>query len=83
MDGIRDPLARPSLQLRALLQALRDHDVDWVLPGSTVLAIYGAQVTSNDLDVVHPDSTRRTFVDVGPVSRVQIFESRATVSTLI
>lgn len=57
-----DPLARPSLQLRALLQALRDHDVDWVLSGSTVLAIYGAQVIPNDLDVVpapDPENLRR------------------------
>ncbi|MEO6085507.1 MAG: hypothetical protein ABIQ18_20540 [Umezawaea sp.] len=57
-----DPLARPGLQLRALLQALRDHDVEWVLSGSTVLAIYGAQVTPNDLDVVpvpDPENLRR------------------------
>lgn len=34
-----------------MLRLLADHGVDWVLTGSTVLAIYGADVTPNDLDV--------------------------------
>lgn len=45
-----------------MLQELRDHAVDWVLSGSTVLAIYGADVTPNDLDVVpspEPANLRR------------------------
>lgn len=47
-----DPLARPALQLPALLNALREHEVDWVLSGSMVMAVHGADVTPNDLDVV-------------------------------
>ncbi|KJK52890.1 hypothetical protein UK23_02755 [Lentzea aerocolonigenes] len=45
-----------------MLQALRDHQVDWVLSGSLVMAIYGADVTPNDLDVVpspDPPNLRR------------------------
>jgi hypothetical protein len=47
-----DPLARPPLRMPEMLRALRDHEIDWVLSGSTVLAVYGADVTPNDLDVV-------------------------------
>lgn len=57
-----NPLARPPLQLSAMLRALRDHDVDWVLSGSMVMAVYGADVTPNDLDVVpspEPGNLRR------------------------
>jgi hypothetical protein len=46
----------------AMLQALRDHEFDWVLSGSTVLAIYGAAIQPNDLDVVpslEPANLRR------------------------
>lgn len=35
-----------------MLQMLHSHDVDWILSGSTVLALYGALVEPNDLDVV-------------------------------
>lgn len=49
---MRDPLARPSLRLPAMLRALADHQVEWVLSGSTVLAVYGAPLSPNDLDVV-------------------------------
>ncbi|WP_216213862.1 nucleotidyltransferase family protein [Amycolatopsis aidingensis] len=49
---MRDPFARPPLRLPAILRALADHGVDWVLSGSTVLAVYGAEVEPNDLDVV-------------------------------
>ena len=47
-----DPLARPSLRLAELLRVLHDREIDWVLSGSTVLAVYGADLESNDLDVV-------------------------------
>ncbi|MFD0200345.1 MULTISPECIES: hypothetical protein [Saccharothrix] len=46
-----DPRDRPPLRLAELL---RDRDVDWVLSGSTVLTLYGADLRPNDLDVV-PD----------------------------
>jgi len=47
-----DPRHRPPLQVAALLRALHDDRIDWVLSGSTVLAVYGADLTPNDLDVV-------------------------------
>jgi hypothetical protein len=62
VTGMPDPLARPPLQMPPMLQTIRDHAVDWVLSGSTVLAIYGAGVTPNDLDVVpspEPANLRR------------------------
>lgn len=49
-----DPESRPRLQIAPLLRLLHDRGIDWVLSGSTVLAIYGAQLEPNDLDVV-PD----------------------------
>ena len=35
-----------------LIRLLHDRDVDWVLSGSAVLALYGADLRPNDLDVV-------------------------------
>ncbi|HEX5497139.1 MAG TPA: hypothetical protein VFX70_21460 [Mycobacteriales bacterium] len=35
-----------------MLRALADHQVEWVLSGSAVLAVYGAPLSPNDLDVV-------------------------------
>lgn len=35
-----------------LLRMLQGRDIDWVLSGSTVLAVYGADLVPNDLDVV-------------------------------
>lgn len=46
-----DPSSRPAPRLVPLLRVLADHDVDWVLTGSTVLAAYGADLTPSDLDV--------------------------------
>ncbi|WP_090761461.1 hypothetical protein [Nonomuraea maritima] len=34
-----------------MLRLLATHRVDWVMTGSTVLALYGADLTPNDLDV--------------------------------
>ncbi|MFJ8962312.1 hypothetical protein ACIRG5_23265 [Lentzea sp. NPDC102401] len=45
-----DPRDRPRLRVRELLEALRE--IDWVMSGSTVLAIYGVDLEPNDLDVV-------------------------------
>lgn len=40
-----------------MLGVLADHGVQWVLTGSTVLAVHGADITPNDLDVTPaPDS---------------------------
>ena len=52
LGGVLDPRDRPRLSVRTLLQALREHEVDWVMSGSTVLAVYGADLDPNDLDVV-------------------------------
>ncbi len=38
--------------MRALLETLREHEIDWVMSGSTVLAVYGVDLEPNDLDVV-------------------------------
>lgn len=40
------------MRLRELLEALHERDVDWVMSGSTVLAVYGVDLEPNDLDVV-------------------------------
>lgn len=46
-----DPLARPDLDLAAVLQALDRHHIRWVLTGSLVLVAYGAKLVPNDIDV--------------------------------
>jgi hypothetical protein len=38
--------------MRQLLQALREHEIDWVMTGSTVLTVYVVDLEPNDLDVV-------------------------------
>ena len=50
------PMARPKLQPGPLLAALQRSGADWVLCGSQVLALHGADLEPNDLDVV-PDLT--------------------------
>lgn len=47
-----DPRDRPPLRVAELLRRLHVADVDWVLSGSAVLAVYGADLSPNDLDVV-------------------------------
>ncbi len=47
-----DPTDRPPLQPAPLIGALAAFEVRWVLCGSQVLAMYGADITPNDLDVV-------------------------------
>ncbi|MEV6236628.1 hypothetical protein [Lentzea sp. NPDC051838] len=47
-----DPRGRPRPQMRTLLEALREYEIDWVLSGSTALAVYGVDLEPNDLDVV-------------------------------
>ncbi|WP_412538372.1 hypothetical protein R8Z50_21265 [Longispora sp. K20-0274] len=51
-----DPTARPRLSLSPLLRLLAAHEVDWVLTGSTVLALHGADLVPADLDVT-PSTT--------------------------
>lgn len=43
-----------------MLRVLADHAVEWVLTGSTVLAIYGADITPNDLDVTPCSGQRQS-----------------------
>jgi hypothetical protein len=47
-----DPTHRPAPQLARLVRALAVHDVRWVMCGSYVLALHGADLVPNDLDVV-------------------------------
>jgi hypothetical protein len=57
-----DPTARPALQLLPILRLLHAGGVNWILTGSTVLAVYGAKLTPNDVDVtpeLHPDNLQR------------------------
>lgn len=52
--GLSDPAARPPPQMDALIAALARHQVRWVMWGSQVLALHGAALEPNDLDIV-PD----------------------------
>ncbi|MGH2756669.1 MAG: hypothetical protein ACRDI3_02660 [Actinomycetota bacterium] len=47
-----DPQGRPPLRPHELIQSLAAHDVEWVLAGSAVFALYGADMTPKDLDIV-------------------------------
>ncbi|SPH17837.1 hypothetical protein DEA8626_01364 [Defluviimonas aquaemixtae] len=47
-----DPTDRPALQPAPLIKALAKFKVRWVLCGSQVLALHGAGIVANDLDVV-------------------------------
>ena len=47
-----DPRDRPPQQLEPMVAALARHQVEWVLIGSQVLALYGADLVPNDLDVL-------------------------------
>lgn len=47
-----DPRSRPRLRPAPLLRLLHEGNVDWVLSGSAVLLLYGADLRPNDLDVV-------------------------------
>ncbi|MBM2621403.1 hypothetical protein JIG36_38460 [Actinoplanes sp. LDG1-06] len=46
-----DPTSRPPLALAPMVRLLNDHRVEWVLTGSAVLALYGADLEPADLDV--------------------------------
>ncbi|MFC7621470.1 hypothetical protein [Microlunatus sp. GCM10028923] len=47
-----DPCDRPPLKIGELLRLLHRREIDWVLSGSTVLVLYGADLEPNDLDLV-------------------------------
>lgn len=47
-----DPNDRPAQQLDAMVGALAEHNVKWVMVGSQVLALHGADLAPNDLDVL-------------------------------
>jgi hypothetical protein len=46
-----DPASRPRVQLVPAVEVLARYQVTWVLTGSMVAAIYGAELVPNDLDV--------------------------------
>lgn len=69
------------MQLPALLSLLRDRKIDWVLTGSLVLAVYGAEIEPNDLDVVpslEPDNLRRLAGLLTEVEAVPAFHPGST-----
>jgi hypothetical protein len=71
-----DPTARPTLQLLPIVQLLQDSGVNWVLTGSTVLAIYGAKLIPNDLDVtpdLHPDNLQRLAAVLRDIDAIPAF----------
>jgi len=43
----------PQLDFRAILQALKDHRVDFIVVGGVAAVLQGAPVSTFDLDVVH------------------------------
>lgn len=47
-----DPESRPPLCVPDILRVLERHHVEFVLAGSLVLAMYGATILPNDLDIV-------------------------------
>lgn len=47
-----DPTKRPPPQIPELVRTLDAFGVDWLLAGSYVLTLYGAELEPNDLDVV-------------------------------
>lgn len=47
-----DPTRKIPPDIPALIDALSRHDVVWLLAGSYVLTLYGADIVPNDLDVV-------------------------------
>lgn len=47
-----DPRDRPPQQIEPMVAALARHEVKCVLIGSQVLALYGAELVPNDLDVL-------------------------------
>lgn len=47
-----DPESRPRPQLDAIVHALHNHGVQWVLSGSVVAMLHGADIEPNDVDVV-------------------------------
>ena len=47
-----DPRSRPPVRTAELLRLLHERQIDWVLSGSAVLLLYGADLRPNDLDVV-------------------------------
>ncbi|MGC7097271.1 hypothetical protein ACPZ19_21565 [Amycolatopsis lurida] len=59
---VLDPRSRPAPKPAPLLRALHEHGVEWVLSGSAVLVLHGADLRPNDLDVVpslEPANLRR------------------------
>lgn len=47
-----DPTRKTPPDIPALIGALAEHQVTWLLAGSYVLTLYGAEIAPNDLDVV-------------------------------
>lgn len=56
------PRQRPPLQTTQLVRALNTHDVNWVLYGSQVLVLHGADLQPGDLDIIadtSPENLKR------------------------
>jgi hypothetical protein len=71
-----DPTARPTPQIVPTIQLLADWGVRWGLTGSTVLAIYGARLVPNDLDVtpaLEPDNLHRLAGALQDIDAVPAF----------
>lgn len=59
-----------------MVRLLADREVDWVLTGSAVLALYGGQLVPNDLDVtpsLAPDNLRRLAAALRDLDAVPAF----------
>lgn len=72
-----DPDLRPSLQVVPLLRLLHERGVDRVLSGSAVLALYGADLRPDDLDVVpslEPANLRRVAALLAELEAVPAHE---------
>ena len=55
-------MEQPTTDFLAILQRLREHDVDFIVVGGVCAVLHGAPVATFDLDLVHsrtPDNIRR------------------------
>ena len=58
-------MSEPTTDFLAILQRLREHDVDFIVVGGICAVLHGAPVATFDLDVVHlrtPENIRRLLM---------------------